>query len=164
MKKKLFIYSTILFIIAISATMALSNSGWRNPRLQLWDKDKLTTLEGKIKDVYGQIVIVESDGKDYITRLGPYWYWQEKGYKIEKDKSIKVTGMIVEVDGKQNIFPQKVVIDNKEIILSDENGIPVWAGHGGRHGKNRQANFRNCRYCVGNPYCWRWRNFNDDAK
>lgn len=162
MKKKLFTYSIVLAMIVISATIVLSNPSWRGIRPQLWDKDKLVTLEGKITDIYRPLVVMESEGKDYVLRLGPYWYWQEKGYKIEKDKPIKVTGMIVEIDGKQNIFPQKVVIDGKEIVLSDENGIPVWAGQRGHHGRNRQANLNCCKY--GNMYCWRWKNIIDDEK
>lgn len=163
MKKKLFISSIILAIMVISATIALSYpGGWRWTQIQSWDKEKLVTIEGKIKDIYGQLAIIESGDTEYLARLGSYWYWQEKGYKVEKDKLIKVTGMVIEIDGKKNVFPQKVVIDNKEIILSDENGIPVWAGQGRRNGKNRQAGFYG--YGGNGPYCWRWRSSEDNTK
>ncbi len=161
MKKKLFISSMVVIMVIISATIVLSNPGWGGIRYQLWDKDKLVNLEGKVKDIYGPLVIIESGGKDYVLGTGPYWYWQEKEYKIEKGKSIKVTGMVVEIDGKQNIFPQKIVIDGKEMIFSDENGIPVWAGQGRRYGRNRYANYT---YRYGNVYCWRWKNVYDNAK
>ncbi len=164
MKKKLFVSFVILVVMIISATIALSNPGWRRAQIQSWDKDKLVTIEGKIKDIYGQLAIIESGNTEYLTRLGPYWYWQEKGYKVEKDKYIKVTGMVVEIDGKQNVFPQKVVIDDKEIILSDENGIPVWAGQRGHHGRGRQAGFYGYKGGSKSPYCWRWRNSQDSVK
>ena len=132
MKKKLVVgIIATLAVLALTA-VAFSQQGWR---MQNWDKEKVVTLEGKITDADRPIVTMDSNGKEYIIHLGPVGYWQDKGVKIEKDTPIKITGMVVENNGKMNIYPQTVTIEGKELKLADESGVPAWAGNGHRGGK-----------------------------
>lgn len=161
MKKRLVIGLSIVFIVLAITAIAFSYQGWR---VQNWDKSKVITLEGKITDADRPIITMEANGKEYIIHLGKPSFWKNQDMKIEKGTSIKITGMVLDINGKMNIYPQSVVIGEKEIKVSDENGVPVWAGNGGkfRHGKHGwqgQGNGmgfggRNCGACP--CYKGRW--------
>lgn len=145
MKKKLIVGLGVVFVVLIATTLAFSYNGWR---IQNWDKSKVTTIEGKVTFAYGAIINVDAKGKEYIVHLGRPFYWQNQDVKIEKGTSVKITGMTIEIDGKMNMYPQSVVIGQKEIKVADENGIPVWAGNAGWAGKGgrfRQGRY-GCRY------------------
>ncbi|MFC1718021.1 hypothetical protein ACFL6S_30450, partial [Candidatus Poribacteria bacterium] len=86
-------------------------------------------------------ITMDVDGKEYILHLGPLWYWQEKGCTIEEGQDVKITGAVEEIDGVLHVYPQIIEVDGKSIELTDENGMPVWAGcRGGRgRGYNRRG-------------------------
>jgi len=165
MKKKLTIGIIATFTLLVITAVAFSYQGWKHQRVQNWDKEKVVTLEGKITDADRPIITMESDGKEYIVHIGPPAYWQDKEIKIEKDKAVKITGMVVDIDGKMNVYPQVITVNDKELKLSDENGVPVWAGNGrggksgrGRHGWQDRGNCggfsggNQARYRCGG--CW----------
>ena len=127
MKKKLIIGLIATLVVIILASVAFAYPGWR---IRNWDKEKITTLEGKIIDADRLFITMESSGKEYILHLGPIGYWQKKGIKAEKGNSVKVTGMVVGIDGKMNAYPQTLTIEGKELKIADENGVPAWAGTG----------------------------------
>ncbi len=138
MRRKAILASVIVAIIVISATTVLSRPGWRGNRdncLRKGDGGELVTLVGKIKSPERPEITVNVDGGEYILHPGPIWYWQEKGYTIEKDQDAKITGAVAEVDGVLHIYPQTIEVDGKSIELTDENGVPVWAGRRGGRGR-----------------------------
>ena len=141
MRKRTMLAVIIVAVVAVSASAVFSHPGWRGGQKQLgyrhqvWDKDKLVTLEGEIKDAERPLITVEADGKEYILHAGPRRFWQDKEYTFDSGQAVKVTGMVAEVDGKLNLYPSVIETGEKSIVLADENGIPVWAGRGGRHGQ-----------------------------
>ncbi len=141
MRKRTMLAIIIIAAVAVSASAVFSQPGWRGGQKQLgyrhqvWDKDKLVTLEGEIKDAERPLITVEADGKEYILHAGPRRFWQDKEYTFDSGQAVKVTGMVAEVDGKLNLYPSVIETGEKSIVLADENGIPVWAGRGGRHGQ-----------------------------
>jgi len=144
MKKRLIIGSIVALIVLVTTALAFSYQGWR---IQNWDKSKVVTLEGKITDADRPIITMEADGKEYIVHLGRPAYWIDKGLKLEKGTSVKITGMVLDINGKMNIYPQSIIADSKEFKVSDENGVPVWSGNGreyghGRHGWQGRGNQR----------------------
>jgi hypothetical protein len=158
MKKKLIIGIVATFMILVITAVAFSYQGWKYQRVQNWDKEKVVSLEGKITDADRPIITMDSNGKEYLVHLGPIGYWQDKGVKLEKGTPVKITGMVADINGKMNVYPQMMTIDGKELKLADENGVPAWAGNGrqngwkagnggnqshGRHGWQGQGNCRN---------------------
>jgi len=127
MKKKLTIGLVATFVVIVLTSIAFAYPGWR---MQNWDKEKITTLEGKITDADRPIITMESGGKEYILHIGPVGYWQDKGIKVEKGNSVKVTGMVADINGKMNVYPQTLTIEGKELKVADENGVPAWTGTG----------------------------------
>ena len=77
---------------------------------------------------------MDADGKEYILHAGPRRYWQEKGYTLEEGQTVKVTGVVAEADGKMNLYPSTIEAEGKSIELTDEDGVPVWAGSKGGRG------------------------------
>ena len=140
MRKKTIAALIIAAIMVISATAVFSHQArWdgqkqRGIRKQVWDKDNLVTLEGKITDAERPVITMDADGKEYILHAGPRRYWQEKEYTLEEGQTVKVTGVVAEADGKLNLYPSTIEADGKSIELTDEDGVPVWAGSKGGRG------------------------------
>lgn len=132
MKKTSFLILAIVGIITISAAIVYSHPEWRGTRPQEWNKDDMVTLEGTITDAERPIITMEAEGKEYTLRLGPAWYWEDKEVVLEKDKAIKVTGIVDDVDGKLHVYPYTIESDGKTITLADEDGVPSWRGGRGR--------------------------------
>jgi hypothetical protein len=155
MRKRTMLAIIIIAAIAVSASAVFSHPGWRGGQRQLgyrhqvWDKDKLVTLEGEITDAERPVITIEADGKEYIFHAGPRWFWQEKEYNLKSGQAAKVTGMVAEVDGKLNLYPSVIETEGKSIVLADENGIPAWAGRGQRFGRGQDR----CDNAPG--YGWR---------
>jgi len=137
MRRKAILASVIVAIIIISATTVLSRPGWRGNRdncLRRGDGGELVTLEGKIKDAQRPEITMDVDGREHMLHVGPFWYWQEKGYTVEEGQDVKVTGAVEEIDGVLHVYPQTIEAGGKSIELIDENGFPVWAGRRGGRG------------------------------
>ena len=161
MRKRTTLAIIIITVMAVSASAVFSHPGWRGGqkqsgyRHQIWDKDKLVTLEGEIKDSERPLITIEADGKEYTLHAGPRWFWQEKEHNLESGQAVRVTGMVAEVDGKLNLYPSIIETEGKSIVLTDENGIPAWAGHGGRRGQRLGRGQARCDNAPG--YGWRGR-------
>jgi len=166
MRKKIVIGIIVTLAITVLSAVAFSHPAWN--RVQNWDKEKVVTIEGKITDADRPIITMESEGKEYTVHVGPYRYWQDKELTLEKDNAVKITGIITENDGKMDIYPQTMVVGEKEIKLADEDGVPVWAGQGrqgrrgagmgygmmgrGQHGRHGGRGGRG--YGNRGAYCW----------
>ena len=89
------------------------------------------TFSGDIKTIKGTITSVDhpiaklkaEDGKEYTVYMGPYWYWEENNYSLSIDKAAEIKG---EIQGNE-IYPFNISQDEKNIILTDENGSPNWS-------------------------------------
>jgi hypothetical protein len=143
MRRRTTLAIIIIAVMAVSASAVFSHPGWRGGQKQLgyrhqvWDKDKLVTLEGEITDAERPVITIEAYGKEYILHAGPRWFWQEKEYNLKSGQAVKVTGMVAEVDGKLNLYPSVIETEGKSIVLAHENGIPAWAGRGQRFGRGQ---------------------------
>ncbi len=147
MRKRAILASVIVAIIVISATTVLSRPGWRGNRnncLRRGDGGELVTLEGKIKDSERPEITMDVDGKEHTLHVGPFWYWEEKGYTVEEGQDVKVTGAVEEIDGVLHVYPQTIEVGDKSIELTDENGFPVWAGRRGGRGLRSARGYNRC--------------------
>ena len=99
------------------------------------------TLEGKIKDSERPEITMDVEGKEHILHVGPFWYWEEKGYTLEEGQDVKVTGAVAEVDGVLHVYPQTIQVGDESIELADENGLPAWAGRRGGRGLRSERGY-----------------------
>lgn len=119
------IASTSVLVFFILVGFAVAYPGWRWIN---WDKEKVETIKGKIISNW-PCVVARVDGQEYIIHVGPLWYWQDKEVKFQKSADIEVTGIVVDIVGVKHIFPQTLRVDGKELKITDENGMPLWAGY-----------------------------------
>lgn len=91
-------------------------------------------VSGKIESLtFPMATLKTSKGETYTLRLGPWWFWQDKGYKLNQ-------GDTVEVEGYRSadfVVPSIIRASGKEIRLRDANGYPLWGGGRGRRGMGR---------------------------
>lgn len=89
-------------------------------------------VSGKIESTaFPMAVLKTSKGESYTLRLGPWWFWQDRGYKLSAGENVEVEGF----QSGDFIVPSVIKGAGKEIRLRDQNGYPLW-GRGPR-GKGR---------------------------
>jgi hypothetical protein len=84
------------------------------------------------------------DGIAYQIHMGPYWYWLNNGYKLNNETAT-IKGEVKTVNGINELYPIEVTQNGTTIKLTDDKGIPLWAGYNG----NGRGNGR------GNGYGWK---------
>ncbi|MBA2848403.1 hypothetical protein G4V39_03745 [Thermosulfuriphilus ammonigenes] len=91
------------------------------------------TIRGRVLDINPPVARVQGeDGQVYNVRLGPIWYWRDNNYSLSTGEQVEIIGY------RQGnlIFPRLIRANGREITLRDQNGFPLWRGHGpccGRH-------------------------------
>lgn len=104
---------------------------------------KEITFEGTVVALTFPVATVKTDGGDYyIVRLGPWYYWKEKGFTLKKGEKIKITGF----QNDDLVFPKTIETSSGTISLRDEKGYPLWGSMRG------PRPWRGGRYYC--PPCW----------
>jgi hypothetical protein len=95
-------------------------------------------VSGKITDVNHPVATLKADdGTVYTIRMGPYWFWSEKNYKLATDAAV-VKGETKLVNGANVLYPSEITQNGSTIKLADENGNPYWKkGNGNGNGNGR---------------------------
>ncbi|SFM62879.1 hypothetical protein [Thermodesulforhabdus norvegica] len=106
------------------------------------------TFEGSIVALTFPVATVKTDeGEYYIVRLGPWHYWQEKGFTLKKGERVKIRGF----QNDDLVFPKTIETQSGTITLRDDKGYPLWGamrGPGYRHGRHHGGGRYYC------PPCW----------
>jgi hypothetical protein len=63
----------------------------------------------------------------WIMHLGPSWFWEEEDLSFVSGDTLIVTGEIVVSEGVTQLYPFKLIHGDREIRLTTEDGIPLWA-------------------------------------
>ncbi len=80
-------------------------------------------IEGRLEEIKHPIaLVIGDDGKRYPVRLGPYWYWKKRGYKLHQGDRVRILGF---KRGKL-IFPITIKTERQEFLIRDECGVPFW--------------------------------------
>ena len=80
-------------------------------------------IRGRVVEIKHPIALVAGeDGKTYRIRLGPYWFWKEKGYRLKEGLFVRVVGLR---QGRL-IFPIIIETGRDRILIRDECGLPLW--------------------------------------
>ncbi len=91
-------------------------------------------VSGKIESLsFPTAILKTSKGETYTLRLGPWWFWKEKGYTLEEGENVEVEGF----QTANVIVPSVIKASSGDIILRDANGWPLWGG--GRGGKGSRG-------------------------
>ncbi len=109
---------------------------------RMYNPATVETISGTVESVnkvapmkgmsYGIHLLVKTDKETIPVHLGPAWYMDKLGTKIEKGDKVEVKGSRVTMSGKPVIIAAEVIKDGSTVRLRDEKGIPVWAGRKGK--------------------------------
>jgi hypothetical protein len=145
--KTLKLLSILVLIISITYIFSQRN----NDKNERWDTDNPVTLNGTITEVDHPLAKFKSDnGTEYQVHMGPYWYWQDNKYELQKEVKAIIKA---EVDGK-DIYPWEIEQSGNKMYFTDDNGVPKWSkGNGKGNGKGwKNGNGYNGK---GKGKCWR---------
>ncbi len=102
--------------------------GWGGAETQAFDaQTKEVVIHGQVEQINHPIAVVKGeDNQVYNVRLGPYSYWQKKGYELHAGEKVTVIGYL---KGKL-LFPKVIIASKgKKLLFRDENGVPLWKTH-----------------------------------
>ncbi len=111
-------YKLALFLTLVLFWGGLAQAGSYGCRHQ-----EKVIIKGQLIQVKHPIALVAGeDGRTYRVRLGPYWFWKEKGYRLKKGAKIRIIGI------KQGvlIFPIVIETEKTRLLIRDECGLPLW--------------------------------------
>ena len=147
--------SMILVLITASSLAAeepIDNSEYiyccQNNR-QIWGRgrhgrnynpDKVETINGKVvrvdthtsrRGLFEGVHLIVDTGKETVdVHLGPSWYLKERDFDFVPEDKITIVGAKVDLNGEQAIFAHQIQKGDAILLLREENGFPLWRGHG----------------------------------
>jgi hypothetical protein len=78
--------------------------------------------------------ILKSDKGTVSVHLGPAWFLEREGIKIEPKDRVSVRGSRITFKGKPAIIAAEISKGERTWKLRDDNGIPLWSGRKGMRG------------------------------
>ncbi len=140
---KLIILSfTILGMVAIFsnpevyARQCCGGSGdgraWKDYNKASVETKKGTVTDLKTYDRGGVHITLKTEKETIDVHLGPASFLDNK-MKIAKGDAISVTGSRVTYNGAAAIIAREIEKGGVKVRLRNDDGTPLWAGHGRRH-------------------------------
>ena len=116
----------VLFFIILISSSLFGLGGAENLDQALDAQTKEVVIHGYVEQINHPIAVVMGDDNQiYNIRLGPYSYWQKKGYQLKVGDEITVVGYR---RGKL-LFPKVIVTPQGKMYFRDDNGVPLWRSH-----------------------------------
>jgi hypothetical protein len=100
--------------------------------------EKNINFEGQVSKILGDsnklymphmILLVtnkKNPSEEFIVHVGPGWYLEQQGIKINTDDIITIIGRVLNSD-ERSIFATSIKKKNKTVNLRDQMGRPAWA-------------------------------------
>ncbi len=126
-RKKIMFSCFLVFMMTLIGTQTVLGQPY-DYRLPTWwelfaKTSQHVDIKAKIVAISFPIATIKTrNGDYYIMRLGPWWYWKEKGYRLNKGDLVKVIGFRY----NDLVFPREIQTPRGKIILRDDNGRPLW--------------------------------------
>ncbi len=128
----------VLFVLAVLCLIGVTKEAPAQPinhHMPTWWE--LMAKASQPIDVSGEIVafsfpvatIKTLKDEYFIVRLGPWWFWRENKYKLNKKDNVRIVGFRY----NDLIFPKVIKTSHGEIRLRDEQGRPLWRINRRRH-------------------------------
>jgi len=87
-----------------------------------------STIKGKVTQILPPIAALTTGKGQVYIRLGPWWFWRQRGYVLR-------VGEVVEVQGylwNNYLIPITIKTPHQTIVLRNQAGFPLWRGGMGR--------------------------------
>lgn len=138
-------FSTIAILLALvsgsaSAIRRAGGMGWDATTMygSLFDPTSIVTISGEVISVNhftpfrrmgpGYLVVVRTSNETIPVHVGPAWYVEPLGFRIDPGDQVRVIGSRIEFNAEPAIMPMTVLKEGQVLELRDSNGIPVWSG------------------------------------
>ncbi len=90
--------------------------------LALFEGEEIT-ITGEVVEINHPILVLQDEeGRKYLVRLGPYWFWKKRKYHLKPGAKVKVIGF---KRGKF-VFPRLIRQDHQVLRFRDQRGFPLW--------------------------------------
>lgn len=130
---------TLAFLILVLFSNIASAQRSDGKTSEYIDADNVQTISGEITDVNHPIAKMKGDdGNEYEIHMGPFWYWDDNGYKLQHQVRAQVRGEVKQVQGRYEFYPWEITQNGKSMTFADDNGVPKWSkkkGKGPGNGK-----------------------------
>lgn len=125
-------------------TACKSGKGWSagSKYNRMYDTNTVETDTGEVVSVQeitpmkgisgGLHFIMKSDKGTISVHLGPVWFLEKEGIKIEPKDHVTVSGSRITFEGKPALLAAEIRKGEKTWKLRDDNGVPLWSGRRGR--------------------------------
>lgn len=116
-----------------------SSRGWEagSRYNRLYDPGTVETATGEVVSVHkiapmrgmsgGLHFIMKSDKGTISVHLGPLWFLEKEGIKIEPKDHVTVSGSRVTFRGKPALIAAEIKKGERTWKLRDDRGIPLWS-------------------------------------
>jgi len=139
--KNLLKYQILLTIIFVGVTQLFAQPGRglnRGNITRLYDSATEETITGKITKIetaqsgYGRfpgtLLTIKDKKQELKIYVAPDWYLVQENLQFKKGDSLTVTGSRITYDNDPLIIIKEITCNNKQIVIRNDNGVPIWAG------------------------------------
>lgn len=131
--------SFILFSGVSFAQGGKGGSGWGPSTSygRLYDAKSVETLSGTVEKVdsftprkgwsQGVHILVKTDKESVWVHLGPSWYLDRQGVKIEAGDKVQVKGSRVTYNNGPAVIASEVKKGDQVLKLRSDAGVPLWS-------------------------------------
>jgi hypothetical protein len=101
------------------------------PATGLAQVSEWVSVEGTVASVDSSALVVDlNDGHQFVVEGRPWQFAQEAGLSVKAEDQITVTGFYE--DGEFKVGQIENASSGQSILIREESGRPLWAGHGRR--------------------------------
>lgn len=88
--------------------------------------DDIVTLKGTMTAVTRPMATLEADGRTYTLHLGPFWFWEKQGYRLEKGDAVVVTGLLAQEGERAHVYLRTMARAGEMYLFAEADGVPLW--------------------------------------
>jgi hypothetical protein len=124
---------------SFAGTAGKSDQGWASGSRynRMYDPNTVETDSGEVVSVQkiapmrgmsgGLHFILKSDKGTISVHLGPVWFLEKEGIKIEPKDHVTVSGSRIAFKGEPALIASEIKKGEKTWKLRDDNGFPLWS-------------------------------------
>lgn len=94
--------------------------------------ERVTPMRGMSNGVH--VVLTLESGATLAVHLGPAWFIENQEFAIQPGDTLEVTGSRVTFEGAPALLAKRVANGDRELLLRDEAGFPMWSAARRRRG------------------------------
>ncbi len=134
---------TIVLLLALAGMLALAlpreSAAQRADALgRAYDPNSVETVSGRIVSIahlahgrrgsYGEHLVLDTRHGSLVVHLGPGWFMERHGLKLQRHDEVTITGSRVILGGRPVLIAARITRGHKTLVLRNAQGVPLWRG------------------------------------